>query len=76
MAKYPDAMKQREVHRRPVFRNMGNAAGIIMAIIIASHMSRKLRVDSSHVWSGIRIHIIDIVHPPGISMSQHIERQK
>jgi hypothetical protein len=75
-AKYPDAMRQSEAHRRRVFRNMGNADGIIMATIIASHMSRKLRVDWNHVWPGIRIHIIDMVQPPGISMSQHIERQK
>lgn len=32
--------------------------------------------DANQVWPGIRIHIIDIVQPPGISISQHMERQK
>ena len=47
-----------------------------MATIIASHMSRKLVADANQVWPGIRIHIMDIVQPPGISISQHSERQK
>ena len=76
MAKYPDAMQQREAHGRRVFRNVGSADGIIMATIIASHMSRKLRADANQVWPGILIHIMDIVQPPGISISQHMERQK
>ncbi len=69
-------MEEREVHRRPAFRNVGSADGNIIATIMASHMSRKLIADANHVWPGIRIHIIDIVQPPGISISQHIERQK
>jgi len=76
MAKYPDAMQQREAHGRRVFRNVGSADGIIMATIIASHMSRKLRADANQVWPGMRSHIMDIVQPPGISISQHMERQK
>jgi hypothetical protein len=28
------------------------------------------------VWPLIRIHIMESVQPPGISISQHIERQK
>ena len=47
-----------------------------MATIIASHMSRKLMADASQVWPRIRIHIMGILQPPGISISQHIERQK
>ena len=47
-----------------------------MATIIASHMNRKPAADGNQVWPGIRIHIIDIVQPPGISISQHIDRQK
>ena len=39
-------------------------------------MSRKLVADAAQVWPGIRIHIMDIVQPPGISISQHIEPQK
>jgi hypothetical protein len=39
-------------------------------------MSRKLAADAAQVWPGIRIHIMDILQPPGISISQHIERQK
>ena len=44
--------------------------------IIASHISWKLRADSNQVRPGIRIHIMDIVQPPGIFISQHIEREK
>ena len=69
-------MEQREAHGRAVFRNVGSADGSIMATIIASHMSRKLVAGAAQVWPGIRIHIMDIVQPPGISISQHIERQK
>ena len=76
IAKYPNAIKQREIHRRRVFRNIGSADGIIMATIIASHMSRKLVTDAAQVWPDIRIHIMDIVQPPGIFISLHIERQK
>src|SRR5262245_43987993 len=47
-----------------------------MATIIASHISRKLRAEADQVWPRIRIHIIDMFQPPGISISQHIERQK
>lgn len=61
---------------RRVSRNIGRAEGIIIATIIASHMSRKIKADANQVWPGIRIHIMHIVHPPGISISQHIERQK
>ena len=39
-------------------------------------MNKKLMADANQVWPGIRIHIIDIVQPPGISISQHIEQQK
>src|SRR5262245_40753687 len=76
MAKYPVAITDNETGARLVFKNIGNAEGSIIATIIASHMSRKLVADATQVWPGIRIHIIDIVHPPGISISQHIERQK
>ena len=76
MAKYPDAIEQSEAHRRLVLRNIGNADGIIIATIIASHMSRKFIPELNQVWPRIRIHIMDIVQPPGISISQHIERQK
>jgi len=69
-------MQQRETHWRFVFRNVGSADGIIIATIMASHMSRKLMAEASHVWPFIRIHIMDIDQPPGITFSQHIERQK
>lgn len=73
MAKYPAATEHSGAHWRFAFRNVGVADGSIMATIIASHMSRKLVADANRVWPGIGIHIIDIVHPPGISISQHIE---
>jgi hypothetical protein len=39
-------------------------------------MSWKSTADANQVWLGIRVHIMDIVQSPGISISQHIERQK
>ena len=61
---------------RRVLKNIGRAEGSIIATIIASHMSRKAVAEPTQVWPCIRIHIMDIVQPPGISISQHIERQK
>src|SRR6266404_4870566 len=75
-AKYPIAIRERAAAARLVFKNVGSADGSIMATIIASHMSRKLVAEANQFWPGIRIHIMDIVQPPGISISQHIERQK
>lgn len=63
-------------HLAPYFEKVGSAEGIIIATIIASHMSRKLVADPNQLWPCIGIHIIDIVQPPGISISEHIERQK
>ena len=59
-----------------VFKNIGKAEGSIIATIIASHMSRKAAAEAIHVWRCIGIHIMDIFQPPGISIPQHIERQK
>jgi hypothetical protein len=47
-----------------------------MATIIASHIRRNKVPEPNHVWPGIRIHIIDIVQPPGISIPPAMERQK
>ena len=47
-----------------------------MATIMASHMSRKMKAEVNQVWPGIRIHIMDIVQPPGIPIPPDIERQK
>jgi hypothetical protein len=69
-------MQQRAVKRRRVLRNVGRAEGNIIATIIASHISKKLRAEADQFWPRIRIHIIDMFQPPGISISQHIERQK
>ena len=69
-------MEQSDADGRLAFKNVGSADGIIMATIIASHISRKLMAEVNHVWPCIRIHIIDIVQPPGISISEHIEAQK
>ncbi|HMJ92184.1 MAG TPA: hypothetical protein VK530_20345, partial [Candidatus Acidoferrum sp.] len=60
---------------REAFRNVGSADGSIMATIMANHMDWKLRADANQVWPGMRIHIMDIVQPPGISILQQ-ERQK
>ena len=76
IAKYPVAIAVNETGARLVFKNVGSADGIIMATIIASHMSRKLKPDASQLWPGIRIHIMDMVQPPGIFMSSPMDRQK
>jgi len=69
-------MADNETGARLVFKNIGSADGSIIATIIASHMSWKLATEAAQLWPGIRIHIMDILQPPGISISQHIERQK
>ena len=40
-----------------------------MDTIIATHMTRKDAAAFVQVCPGIRIHAIDIVHPPGIAIS-------
>jgi hypothetical protein len=47
--------------------------GIIIATIITVHMPAKDAAAAGHVWPGIRIHIIDIVQPPGIGIPPAIE---
>ncbi|HEX3122567.1 MAG TPA: hypothetical protein VHQ21_04635 [Rhodanobacteraceae bacterium] len=36
---------------------------------MTSHMPRNIVATPGQVWPGIRIHIIDMVQPPGIGMS-------
>src|SRR5436190_4577691 len=48
--------------------NVGTSDGTIIAIIITHHMPRNLAVAPAQDWPGMRIHAIDIVQPPGISM--------
>src|SRR5262249_11733084 len=43
--------------------------GSIIAIIITTHMTRNDAAAPGQVCPGIRIHAIDIVQPPGISIS-------
>jgi hypothetical protein len=85
MAKYPEAINDMDAREFValgsasacrVLQNIGRAEGSIIATIIVCHMSRKAVAEPIQVWPGIRIHIMDIVQPPGISTSQHIERQK
>lgn len=66
----------RSSSERRALKNIGRAEGSIIATIIASHMSRKAVAEPVQVWPGIRIHITDILQPPGIFISQHIEQQK
>jgi hypothetical protein len=47
---------------------MGIIDGSIIATIITTHMPTNDAAAPAHVWSGIRIHAIDIVHPPGIGI--------
>ena len=42
--------------------------GSIIATIITTHMPRNANAAPGHDWPGIRIHAIDIVHPPGIGI--------
>ena len=49
-------------------RSAGNTAGNIIAIIMTIHMPRKVPAAPAQVWPGMRIHAIDMVQPPGISM--------
>jgi hypothetical protein len=44
------------------------SAGDIIANIITIHMPRNDAAAPGHVCPGIRIHVIDIVQPPGIVM--------
>src|SRR4029453_9720014 len=48
---------------------MGTRDGSIIAIIITTQRPRKDAAASGHVFPGIRIHVIDIVQPPGIGIS-------
>ncbi len=50
--------------------------GSIMATIMESHMERNIAADSGQPWPGIRIHIMDIRHPPGMSIPPDMEKQK
>jgi hypothetical protein len=47
---------------------MGTWEGSIIAAIITTHIARNEAVVSLQVCPGIRIHIIDIVQPPGIGI--------
>src|SRR5437016_3841193 len=47
---------------------MASKAGIIIATIITIHMPRNDVAAPCHVCSGIRVHAIDIVHPPAIDI--------
>src|SRR5947209_19866881 len=47
---------------------MGRCDGSIIAAIITTHIARNEAVASIQVCPGIRIHIIDIVQPPGIGI--------
>ena len=47
---------------------MGSNDGSIIAAIITIHMPRNDAVAPGHVCPGIRIHVIDIVQPPGIGI--------
>ena len=40
-----------------------------MAIIITTQIPTNSTAAPNHVWSGIGIHIIERVHPPGIAIS-------
>src|SRR6266404_3783934 len=48
---------------------MGTRDGSIIATIITTHMPRNDAAASGHVCPGIRIHVIDMVQPPGIGIS-------
>ena len=47
---------------------MGTKDGNIIATIITTHMPRNDAAAPGQVCPGMRIHIIDIVQPPGIGI--------
>jgi hypothetical protein len=47
---------------------MGTSDGSIIGTIITIHMPRNDAAALGHVCPGIRIHVIDIVQPPGIGI--------
>ncbi len=69
-------MEQSEIHWRFVLKNNGIAEGNIIAIIIVSHIKRNIAAEIVQDCPGIRIHIMDIVQPPDISMPPDMARQK
>ena len=48
---------------------MGARDGSIIATVITTHMPRNDAAAADHVRPGMRIHAIDIVHPPGIGIA-------
>ena len=68
-------MPQRDARSRRVFKNVSNADGSIMATIIVSHIRRNIAVEIAQDCPGIRIHIMDIVQPPGMCIPPPIVRQ-
>ena len=53
---------------------MGSVDGSIIATIMATHISAKERPAPMRDSPRIGIHIMDIVHPPGMAISPDIER--
>ena len=53
------------------------AVGICVGVVTPAQADRigDTRAEANQVWARIRIHIIDMDHPPDIAISQHIERQ-
>jgi hypothetical protein len=47
---------------------MGTKDGSIIVIIMTTHTPTNDAAATGHVCPGIRIHAIDIVHPPGIGI--------
>src|ERR1700676_4728830 len=81
--KYPKATKITgapefpfSVRARRKRNNIGSADGSIIATIMASHISRNIAEDAVQAWPGIRIHIMDLVQPPGMSIPPDIQRQE
>src|SRR6266851_2365789 len=47
---------------------MGHDDGSIIAIIIACHINRNIHAEAAADCPGIPIHIIGMVHPPGMGI--------
>ena len=50
-------------------QSVGASDGSIIATVIAIHIPRNDASAAAHVWPGMRVHIIDMVQPPGIGIS-------
>src|SRR5712692_6054295 len=67
-------VSRRKQRARRYKRSNGNDDGSIIATIIAAHIPTNIVAAPSRLWPGIRIHVISIDQPPGITIAPPIVR--